>query len=157
MTTPQEEQPRDEPASTPTVSTAPARSRPWWSSVPSHVGPARTSTLVLAALFLLIGALYLNVRPEPTGTATRGGTSDVQSPAGPAPTTVAPTTTVPEATTTPPTATTEEPTTEATTEATTDTPTDETPPEETTDTLTTTTPPPSTQAPTTTIGSAPPT
>ena len=71
MTEPTEEQ----PAVTPAVSTAPARSR--WSRIPHHLGRARTSTVVLAVLFLAIGTLYLNVRPDTTGTATTGTSNEV--------------------------------------------------------------------------------
>jgi hypothetical protein len=87
MTTPREEQPQDQPAPEPRVSTAPPRSR--WRSMPTHVGPARTSTVILAVLWLALGALYLNVRPPTpaTAAATTGGTS-VEAPARP--TTTAP-------------------------------------------------------------------
>jgi hypothetical protein len=54
---------REQPSVTPTVTTAPARSRWHMSRIPPHLGPARTSTVVLAALFLAIGTLYLNIRP----------------------------------------------------------------------------------------------
>jgi hypothetical protein len=82
---------------TPSVSTAPPPSRPhrWWSSIPSHLGKARTSTVVLAALFLAIGALYLNVRPDPVQPATSGGTVQTTAPAR---TTAPPSTTAPETT-----------------------------------------------------------
>jgi hypothetical protein len=65
---------------TPAVSTAPPAGlrRRWWSAVPHHLGRARTSTVVLAILFLAIGTLYLYVRPESTGSTSvdpTGGTS----------------------------------------------------------------------------------
>jgi hypothetical protein len=86
----------------PSVSTAPAHSR--WRALPSHLGRARTSTVVLAVLFLVIGALYLNVRPAQVATTTTGGGGGVQQPAEPtttvAPTTAEPTTTAPAQTTT---------------------------------------------------------
>ena len=147
---PQEEPPQDQPAAGPTISTAPPRARWQWGSIPSHVGPARTSTVILAVLFLAIGVLYLNVRPETTGTTSRGSGTGVESPA-PQRTTVAPTTAVPATTTPVPTTATEEPTTEptATSEPTT------TVPEETTTAVPTTTPPPSTFAPTVTTGGTP--
>jgi len=57
---------------TPAVSTAPPAGlrRRWWSSVPHHLGRARTSTAVLVVLFLAIGTLYLYVRPETTASGT---------------------------------------------------------------------------------------
>src|ERR1700709_199747 len=59
MTTPREEQSTDVPAGTgPTVSTAPPRSRWSLSRVPSHLGPARTSPVVLAVLFVLLLGLH---------------------------------------------------------------------------------------------------
>ena len=96
------------------VSTAPpAAPRRWWSAVPHHLGRARTSTVVLALLFVGLYTLYLYVRPpEPAGTVP-GTDSTVQTPVAPAPvlptetaepTTVAPTTTP--RTTAPPPATT---------------------------------------------------
>jgi cytoskeletal protein RodZ len=115
----------EQPAVTPTVSTAPARSR--WSKLPDHLGRARTSTLVLGILFLAIGTLYLNIRPETTGTASTSGETVDQQPATTtspaAPTTAESTTPAPETTDSEPT-TTEEPTT-GTTTGTTDVPSDE--------------------------------
>lgn len=104
--------PVEQPEVTPTVSTAPARSRWQLSRIPAHLGPARTSTVVLAVLFLAIGTLYLNIRPEPTGTTT-SGTTGVTDTNQPAPTyePTAPTTTD----TTAPTTTDEVPTTTDTT------------------------------------------
>jgi hypothetical protein len=107
---------QEQPAVTPTVSTAPPRSRWHWSAIPSHLGRARTSTIVLSVLFLAIGTLYLNVRPEDTGTATTGGDTGVQEPAQPTapaePTTPATSsTTEPPTTTEGPTTTTDQPTT----------------------------------------------
>jgi hypothetical protein len=120
----------EQPSVTPTVSTAPAQSR--WSKLPSHLGRARTSTLVLALLFLAIGALYLNIRPPTPGTvATTSGTdtgTGVQQPAEvpateSAPeTTAEPTTSVPE-TTSAPTSTSEQTATETPTRTTTPEPT----------------------------------
>ncbi len=84
-------------APAPTVSTAPAEGpRRWWAGVPRRLGRARTSTVVLAVLFVAIGVLYLYVRPEGTDTAPAGDTGDV--PAVPAPVLVPtpePTTTAP--------------------------------------------------------------
>ncbi|MGZ4551389.1 MAG: hypothetical protein ACXVF0_17970, partial [Blastococcus sp.] len=57
----------------------------WWSSVPRHLGRARTSTVILSVLFLAIGALYLTVRPTETATTTTGGGSSSRpAPAAPA-------------------------------------------------------------------------
>lgn len=79
---------------TPTVSTAPtggetppAAAR-WWQlggALPDHLGRARTSTVVLSVLFVLVFALYLTVRPDETttGTAPAGGSSDVEAPVVP--------------------------------------------------------------------------
>lgn len=73
MTEPTQEQ----PAAGPTVSTAPARSRWRKSRIPAHLGRARTSTVVLSVLFLAIGTLYLNIRPDTTGAATTGTSNEV--------------------------------------------------------------------------------
>jgi hypothetical protein len=132
----------EQPAVTPTVSTAPARSR--WSKLPAHLGRARTSTVVLVVLFLSIGTLWLNIRPETpdAGTPTTG-TSD-QQPATTtptAPTTAETTTPAPETTDSEPT-TTEESTTSEPTSGTIDSPTPTEPTE--TDAPTATLPTPST-------------
>jgi hypothetical protein len=104
VTGPAEEPTREQPAVTPTVSTdPPSRWRRHWSVIPSHLGRARTSTLVLAVLFLAIGALYLNVRPAPPGTPA--GDTGVQQPVDPP--TQAPPTTAPATTSTAPTTTAE--------------------------------------------------
>jgi hypothetical protein len=115
----------EQPVVAPTVSTAPSPSlaHRWWSAIPSHVGPARTSTVVLALLFLAIGALYLQVRPAPVAPATAGGGGVVQTTTPvrttKAPTTAVPTSTEPVPTTGTPTTTSEPlPTTEPTTEPT---------------------------------------
>src|SRR4051794_2295225 len=105
MTTPREEQPQEQAPATPTVSTAPPRSRWRFGNVPQHLGPARTSTVVLGALFVAIFVLWVYVRP-PTPTATTGSTGGVPSSTAPAntsaaPTSGTPTTTAPTATTTP--------------------------------------------------------
>jgi hypothetical protein len=55
---------QEQPQVTATVSPAPPpKSR--WDAIPHHLGRARTSTVVLSVLFLAIGALWLNVRPDP--------------------------------------------------------------------------------------------
>ncbi|WP_347058438.1 hypothetical protein ABC795_17050 [Blastococcus sp. HT6-30] len=90
----------------PTVSTAPATTgtaapdvapaHRWWSSIPRHLGRARTSTVVLVVLFLSIGALYLNVRPPAPGTpASREETVEQTEPAETEPTGTEPTGTEP--------------------------------------------------------------
>jgi len=119
----------EQPVATPTVSTAPppSRARRMWSAIPSHVGPARTSTVVLAVLFLAIGALYLNVRPAPVAAVPSGGGGTVQTatvvPTRKPSTTAAPTT-APESTTgSVPTTT--EATTSGPTDTATETPTSE--------------------------------
>ncbi|SNS85158.1 hypothetical protein SAMN06893096_10958 [Geodermatophilus pulveris] len=112
MTAPRTDGP-GEPPRTPSVSTAPpAAPRRWWSAVPHHLGRARTSTVVLALLFVGLYVLYLYVRPpDPAaGTVPADGTS-VETPAqvvpvvpteSAAPTTSAPTTTAPRSTAAPP-------------------------------------------------------
>ena len=101
----------DDRAQEPSVSTAPAHSR--WRAIPTHLGRARTSTLVLSVLFVAIGGLYLNVRPETVATTPAGGESSEQQPA--TTTTIAPTTTAPTTTTEPTEPTSEEPTSEEST------------------------------------------
>jgi hypothetical protein len=137
----------------PSVRTAPAPSRiqRWWASVPSHVGPARTSTVVLAVLFLALGSLYLTVRPEPVPvvavqTTTPAGTTARTT----VPATSAPTTTTTSETSAPTTSTTTAPTSEPTPESPSETATTETP----TDTVEPTTEVPTTE-PTTTEPPAP--
>ena len=91
---------QEQPAVTPTVSTAPERSRWHVSRIPGHLGRARTSTVVLVLLFLAIGALYLNIRPETTGTVTTGtGNQAPVSTTAPAREPTATTTPAPETTT----------------------------------------------------------
>ena len=71
----------EQPVVTPEVTTAPVGGR--WSRIPHHLGRARTSTVVLGVLFLAIFTLYLNIRPETTGTATdeTGTTAPAEAPA----------------------------------------------------------------------------
>jgi hypothetical protein len=83
----------EQPQVTATVSpAAPPRSR--WGAIPRHLGRARTSTVVLSLLFLGIGALWLNIRPEPEPPAGTPAVVEqpVVPPAVPAPTTEVPTT-----------------------------------------------------------------
>ena len=104
MTTPQTDGPGE-----PSVSTAPpAAPRRWWSSVPHHLGRARTSTVVLALLFVGLYVLWLYVRPPdlPTAPATGGTTaptSSAEPPPTTEPTTTAPSTTAPSPTSAVPT------------------------------------------------------
>ena len=72
MTSGDGEPTREQQPITPEVSTAPppAHARSRWAAIPAHLGRARTSTLVLTALFLAVGALYLQVKPETTGAGT---------------------------------------------------------------------------------------
>lgn len=89
--------PEDRATDRPEVTTVPAEP-PRQRRLPAHLGRARTSTVVLSVLFLAIGALWLNVRPDPVATTPAGGGSDVQqstTPEAPAPTTEAPATTEP--------------------------------------------------------------
>jgi hypothetical protein len=118
------------PQVTATVSPAPPpRSR--WGAIPHHLGRARTSTVVLSLLFLAVGALWLNIRPDPDVPATTGGGTVVDEPAAPTtavPTTPAPTTdpvptTAEVPTTTEPVPTTSSPEVPAPTETGTDSPT----------------------------------
>ncbi|WP_448626445.1 hypothetical protein [Geodermatophilus sp. URMC 64] len=129
MTTPREEQPQESVPATPAVSTAPPRARWRFGNVPSHVGPARTSTVVLAVLFVGLFTLWLFVRPpdpaqQPTaGTPAATTTAPVPQQAPPAteaPTTQPPTTEAPATTTektTPPEETAPPPTTPTSSEA----------------------------------------
>ena len=88
MTEPTAEQPQVTATVSPAV---PPRSR--WGAIPRHLGRARTSTLVLSLLFLGIGALWLNIRPEPVPSApSSGGGTVVDQPAPVVPTTPTPTT-----------------------------------------------------------------
>jgi hypothetical protein len=136
----------DQQMERPTVSTAPARPGRF-SAIPSHLGRARTSTVVLGLLFVAIFALYLTIKPaEPvtTSTTTTTETGTEQPAPTPAPTTTAPetpaepTTSVPRTTTTPTTQ--PEPTPDEETTGT-------TAPEETAEA-----PPPTAPAPTTRAG-----
>jgi hypothetical protein len=72
-----------QPAVAPVVSTAPAPHR---RRIPSHLGPARTSTVVLSVLFLGIFALYLNVKPDAREAANTDGGTVVDQPVTPPPT-----------------------------------------------------------------------
>jgi len=105
VTTPETNGP-GEPARELSVSTAPPSApRRWWSAVPHHLGRARTSTVVLALLFVGLYTLYLNVRPPDVPTVPTTDGTTVQTPAptnSPLPTeTAEPTTTAPATTTAP--------------------------------------------------------
>jgi hypothetical protein len=136
----------------PSVRTAPPPSRiqRWWASVPPHIGPARTSTVVLAVLFLALGSLYLTVRPEPVPVVAVQTTTPATTTARP----VVPTTRTPTATTTRAATSTAEPTTAPTSGPTTAAPSETTTSETSTDTAVPTTEVPTT-APTTTETPAP--
>ena len=102
----------------PSVRTAPpsSRLRRWWAAVPPHLGRARTSTVVLAVLFLAFGSLYLTVRPEPVPVvAVQTATPGAPTARATVPATKAPTATTTAETPTPTTATTTAPTSEPTT------------------------------------------
>ena len=92
MTTPREEQPQTEVAATPSVTTAPPRARWRFANVPSRLGRARTSTVVLAVLFVAVFVLWVYVRPETVATPA-GTTGDVNAPVAPVSTSSVPTTT----------------------------------------------------------------
>ena len=82
----------EQPQVTATVSPAPPpRSR--WGAIPRRLGRARTSTVVLSLLFLAVGALWLNIRPDPASPVPATGGTTVEEPA--APTTAVPTTPTP--------------------------------------------------------------
>lgn len=114
MTTPETDGPGQQTRE-PSVSTAPPPApRRWWTAVPHHLGRARTSTVVLALLFVGLYLLYLQVRPpDPTAGSTSGSTvqtpvTSAPAPTGPAeptptagPTTTASTTSTPGPTTAP--------------------------------------------------------
>ncbi len=73
----------DEPTRQLSVSTAPPSApRRWWSAVPHHLGRARTSTVVLALLFVGLYTLYLYIGPtDQTAATTPTQESTVQTPA----------------------------------------------------------------------------
>jgi hypothetical protein len=151
--------PEEPPA--PSVSTAPAEGAVSPDTplrrrrLPAHVGPARTSTVLLAVAFVLIGTLYLFVKPpgqadaDPAGNDSPGTSRSIE-PVPQEPATTAPSSTVPSTSEapTPTESTTETPTTSL--EQTSETPTDTTPettaPEETT--APSSEPAPTTDAPT---------
>jgi hypothetical protein len=104
-----DQQSGDQQMARPSVSTAPAQPGRF-SAIPSHLGRARTSTVVLGLLFVGIFALYLTIKPaDPvttsTTTTTETGTEEpapTQAPTTTAPETPAePTTSVPRTTTAP--------------------------------------------------------
>ena len=132
---------REQPSVTPEVSTR----SPWHvSRIPAHLGRARTSTVVLAVLFLAIFALYLYIRPDTTGAATAGtGTSVPAGPTAPASRPAPTTTPAPETTQDRPTPTDQPTTTGSATHSSTPT---ETPTTGGTSGLPTSVPPPTTAA-----------
>jgi hypothetical protein len=114
-------------AEQPGITTVPAtrRMRIWQRKVPSRIGRARTSTVIIGCLFVLLSALNSALPQPDTGTTPvvlpSGQTVDVPNSALPsdarptttAPTTTAPTTTPPSTSTTAPRTTTEAPDTTA--------------------------------------------
>ena len=93
-----------DPAPRPSVTTAPAEGGASGAAspraplgrrrLPPHLGPARTSTVLLAVAFVAIGVLYLFVKPPETRT-TGVVTDPVTTSGGIAPTTQAPAATPP--------------------------------------------------------------
>jgi len=143
----------DQQVSAPSVSTAPAQgpARGRFSRIPSHLGRARTSTVVLAVLFVAIFALYLQIKPAEPGTASTSTDTGTEQPApAPAPTTTAPETPVEPTTSAP--ETTSVPTTEAE-PTTSEEPTDTSVPAETSQSPQPTTAAPTTRAPAPTTAS----
>jgi cytoskeletal protein RodZ len=151
------EQPAEQQVAAPTVSTAPAPggARGLFSRIPGHLGRARTSTVVLAVLFVGIYALYLNVKPPAVGDASTSTpeTSTTEPAPTPAPTTTAPETSA-EPTTSAPPPTTSAPTT-APEPTTTEEPTGTSVPEETAQPTLPTTSVPQTRGSTPTLQSPP--
>ena len=104
MSSPSDDQPTtvipQQTVEQPAVSVAPAtrRARTWHRRIPARIGKARTSTVVIGSLFVLLFALHAAVAPDPveytdivdanTGQTVRVPTTLVP----PAPTTAAPTT-----------------------------------------------------------------
>jgi len=113
--------------------------------LPAHVGPARTSTVLLAVAFLAIGVLYLFVKPPPPSEAADPGTGSSSTTRSSDPTTEAPASSAPTSTA-PTTSESEVPAETPTTEATT-TPAEE-PPDTPVETTPETTAPEETTAPT---------
>lgn len=83
-----------EQAPPPSVSTAPAEGASSGTAspraplgrrrLPAHLGPARTSTVLLAVAFLAIGLLYLFVKPPADARTTGTGTDPASTTAPPA-------------------------------------------------------------------------
>ena len=104
MSSPSDDQPTtvipQQTVEQPAISVAPAtrRARNWHRRIPARIGKARTSTVVIGSLFVLLFALHAAVAPDPveytdivdanTGQTVRVPTTLVP----PAPTTAAPTT-----------------------------------------------------------------
>jgi cytoskeletal protein RodZ len=84
VTTPHEEHPAGTQATpeeaaagvpgTPRVTTAPPRARRRFGGVPARLGRARTSTVVIAVVWLLVALLWLDVRPPSARIAPTSGT-----------------------------------------------------------------------------------
>ena len=98
----------------PAVTTAPAthRARVWQRKLPQRIGRARTSTVIIGCLFVLLGGLnfvlpqdpYVNVTTE-DGQVVRVRSSQLSTPPTLSPTPSAPTSDVPSTTTSAPTGT----------------------------------------------------
>ena len=149
---------REQPVVAPSVATAPAQGRGRFSRIPSHLGRARTSTVVLAVLFVGIFGVYLAIRPaEPGAASSTTPDTGTEQPAPATTPTPTPTTTAPE-TTTEPTTSAPTPTRTPTTapeETSTEEPTDTTVPQETAETAIPTFSSPATRGSTPTLGSPP--
>jgi hypothetical protein len=151
VTTPDERRdPAARASEEPTVSTAPAAApgspadsasplprHGWWAAIPRRLGRARTSTVVLAVLFVAVFALWLNVKPPAPGAPAPEETA-VTEPTQPTGTTE-PTQTEPSEPTEEPATTTQQP--EPTTRPTSPTPTEPSAPSPTTTTAPETTAP----------------
>ncbi|MGY2001323.1 hypothetical protein [Blastococcus sp. SYSU DS1024] len=97
MTTPDERRdPAARASEEPTVSTAPAAApgspadsaspaprHGWWAAIPRHLGRARTSTVVLAVLFVAVFVLWLNVKPPAPGATPPAEDTSVTEPTDP--------------------------------------------------------------------------
>ncbi|SEK94020.1 serine/threonine protein kinase [Blastococcus sp. DSM 46786] len=71
----------------PADSASPAPRHGWWAAIPRRLGRARTSTVVLAVLFVAVFALWLNVKPPAPGATPPAEDTGVTEPTDPAGTT----------------------------------------------------------------------
>ncbi|WP_236833564.1 hypothetical protein, partial [Blastococcus sp. MG754427] len=80
----------------PADSASPAPRHGWWAAIPRRLGRARTSTVVLAVLFVAVFALWLNVKPPAPGATPPAEDTAVTEPTAPTgPTETGPTETGP--------------------------------------------------------------